>query len=78
MLFENNSCLIKNTKTSHVIFEINLTKNKLFPVEISNLESYARVVKEKETSKLWHIRYGHLNEKSLKLLQQKEMVQGLP
>ena len=63
VLFENNSCLIGDTKTSHVIAEINMTKNKLFSMEISNLESYAMVVKEKETSKLWHMRHGHLNEK---------------
>jgi transposase InsO family protein len=33
---------------------------------------------EKEVSKLWHDRYGHLNYGSLKLLSNKRMVHGLP
>ncbi|CAL2244366.1 unnamed protein product [Prunus armeniaca] len=31
-----------------------------------------------ESSWLWHRRYGHLNYTSLLLLQEKDMVQGLP
>ncbi|KAL3524815.1 hypothetical protein ACH5RR_013187 [Cinchona calisaya] len=36
------------------------------------------VVKGADETKLWHLRYGHLNIKGLKLLQQIEMVCGLP
>lgn len=36
------------------------------------------VVAKVSGDKLWHLRYGHLNEKGLKLLVQKNMVVGLP
>ncbi|KAL8137788.1 hypothetical protein V2J09_003789 [Rumex salicifolius] len=31
-----------------------------------------------DLSKLWHVRYGHLSHKGLQILQDKEMVQGVP
>ncbi|KAL6315260.1 hypothetical protein AAG906_000341 [Vitis piasezkii] len=52
--------------------------NKLFPLEMSSIEKHALVVKETSESNLWHLRYGHLNVKGLKLLSRKEMVFGLP
>lgn len=55
-----------------------MTQNKLFPLQVSNMEKYVFSVKENNESKLWHLRYGHLNVRGLKLLSQKEMVSGLP
>ena len=44
-----------------------MTRNKLFPLEISSIESHAHVVKENKESRLWHLYYGHLNVKGFKL-----------
>ena len=55
-----------------------MTPNKLFPLEVSNVESHALVVKEANDSRLWHLWYGHLNVNGPKLLSQKDMVYKLP
>ncbi|KAA3475371.1 retrovirus-related Pol polyprotein from transposon TNT 1-94 [Gossypium australe] len=68
------SCVIKDKKSRKIIVDVQMAPNKLFPLEVSN----ALVVKENSECKLWHLRYGHLNIKGLKLLSQKEMVFGLP
>ncbi|KAL6327307.1 hypothetical protein AAG906_018760 [Vitis piasezkii] len=69
----------------NVYFIPSLTQNllsvgqlMLFPLEVSSIEKHALVVKETSESNLWHLRYGHLNVKGLKLLSKKEMVFGLP
>lgn len=62
-----------------ILASIPMTENKMFPLEISKLEQ-ALVVSEinLEESKLWHLRYGHLNMNRLMLLSQHKMVHGLP
>ncbi|KAK9165893.1 hypothetical protein Scep_001084 [Stephania cephalantha] len=53
-------------------------KNRLFQIEIK-IESYPcfkSIVSDE--SWLWHLRYGHLNFESLKLLTHKNLVKGLP
>ncbi|KAL3512752.1 hypothetical protein ACH5RR_025469 [Cinchona calisaya] len=77
MMLENTSCIVKDKKTNHVAVEVSMTRNKLFPLKISSLENHDMVVKGADETKLWHLRYGHLNIKGLKLLQQTEMVRGL-
>lgn len=56
-----------------------MTENKIFPLEVSKLEQ-ALVVNENffENSKLWYMRYGHLNMTGLRLLSLNKMVHGLP
>ena len=55
-----------------------MTTNKMFPLDIAQMENYGLVSKELSISVLWHLRYGHLSGKGLKLLHKKEMVLGLP
>ncbi|KAJ0094031.1 hypothetical protein Patl1_27066 [Pistacia atlantica] len=78
ILFNDVSCVIRDKKSDQIIVDVRMTPNKLFPLEVSSVESHALVVKENRESSLWHLRYGHLNVKGLKLLSQKEMVFGLP
>ncbi|KAL9327212.1 hypothetical protein ACSQ67_007857 [Phaseolus vulgaris] len=35
-------------------------------------------IEDEELEALWHKRYGHLNSKSIQIMQQKQMVEGLP
>lgn len=51
-----------------------MTKSKMFPLEISNVENYDLVTVGKNDSKLQHMRYGHLHFKGMRLLGQKGMV----
>jgi GAG-pre-integrase domain/Integrase core domain len=53
------------------------TPNNLFPLEIGKVKEKALTTKEDSQSRLWHLRYGHLNINGLKLLNQKHMVIGL-
>ena len=55
-----------------------MSKNRLFPLNIQN--DIAKCLKAcyKDTSWLWHLRFGHLNFGSLELLSKKRIVRGLP
>ena len=53
-----------------------MAQNKMFPLEVSNVKSYA-LVSSNNDEKIWHLRYGHFHVKGLKLLAQKNMVVGL-
>lgn len=50
----------------------------MFPVEFSHKAGYMMLNSRVDELKLWHCRYGHLHEKGLKLLSNKQMVNGLP
>ena len=50
----------------------------MFPLEISSIDRHALATYVKSESLLWHLRYGYLNINGLKLLNQKDMVNGLP
>ncbi|KAJ4754257.1 polyprotein [Rhynchospora pubera] len=78
ILFEGSTCLIKESETNKLIAEVTMATNKLFPLEISGVREKALAMKELNQSELWHLRYGHLYVKGLKLLNQKQMVYGLP
>jgi hypothetical protein len=57
-----------------------MTANKMF-VLLANAKmqsSNCLRVAIKDTTDLWHRRYGHLNNKSLKTLHYKQLVKGLP
>lgn len=77
-LFSNQACYIKDAKTGQLVIKVQMTTNKMFPLDIAQMENYGLVSKELNTSILWHLSYGHLSEKGLKLLHKKEIVFGLP
>ncbi|KAA0066378.1 retrovirus-related Pol polyprotein from transposon TNT 1-94 [Cucumis melo var. makuwa] len=82
ILFDDGACLIKNKQTGRVLAKVKMTQSKMFPLEVSNVESFALTAiatnTTKNNSELWHLRYGHLNIKGLSLLNQRDMVIGLP
>jgi len=49
----------------------------MFPLEVSGVINYALVAKICDAN-LWHLWYGHLNVRGMKLLCEKNMVIGLP
>lgn len=78
VIFEDGACVIKDNHSGQIMINISMTQNKMFPLEVSNMGNFVLAAGEKYDSKLWHLRYGHLNIKGLKLLNEKSMVLGLP
>ncbi|KAL4312115.1 hypothetical protein GQ457_01G013630 [Hibiscus cannabinus] len=44
----------------------------MFPLDVSTMENFALAANAKDDSELWHLRYGHLSVKGLKLLSDKD------
>ena len=75
--FENNKCQIYDKNKGQIITTVAMAPNQIFLLKMPFEEKLALSSINDETT-LWHLRFGHLNLKSLKLLKQKEMVIGLP
>ena len=70
-----------------LIIEAQMSANRMFKVH-AHQQSHSQfsptmtdtcfLANVSETTRLWHRRYGHLNYKSLKSLEHKKMVTGLP
>ncbi|CAL2269077.1 unnamed protein product [Prunus armeniaca] len=60
------------------VAKIKMMANKVFPLIMTSKENYVLKAENVEESHLWHMRYGHLNQRSLQLLHKKDMVVGLP
>jgi hypothetical protein len=60
-----------------LIMSSKMATNKLYHI-IAEAKPACLQVECEDIAYLWHCRYGHLNYKSLKNLQQKNMVRGLP
>ena len=61
-----------------LIAQVNMTASRIFLLHLNNTSHRCFSARLKEESWLWHYRYGHLNFGGLKILQQKNMVEGLP
>ena len=73
-----DSTLTLKDKNKKVIAKVHMSKNQIFSINIKTEIKRCYQAYLKEESRLWHLRYGHLNYESLKLLSSKEMVNGLP
>lgn len=77
ILFDGGICSVYDNKLGKYIARIPKASNRMFPLDVSSKENCALTVKASE-SNLWHLRYGHLNVRGLKLLAAKKLVIGLP
>ena len=68
--------MFKDKSRKELLAEIPMAKNKIFPYNQS--ESHALKATLDVDNWLWHHRYGHLNFRSLSLLSEHKMVDGLP
>ncbi|KAK2983132.1 hypothetical protein RJ640_022604 [Escallonia rubra] len=74
VLFNDGACVIKDKQSGCRMINISMTQNKMFPLEVSKIENFVLATGRIDDSKLWHLRYGHLNIKGLKLLSEKCMI----
>ena len=75
ILCNDGFCSVYDKKSGHNLVSIPMAQNRMFPLEVSGVKDHVLVAKMSE-SNLWHLRYGHLNVKGLKLLGDKSMVVG--
>jgi hypothetical protein len=61
-----------------LIVEARMTSNRMFPLYMQDNVQTCFSTKVHDSTWLWHFRYGHLNFNGLKILQEKNMVIGLP
>ncbi|BBN69138.1 hypothetical protein Prudu_770S000100 [Prunus dulcis] len=62
----------------NLLAKVSMTGNRCFPLSLKYANSVAMKATIEESTWYWHRRFGHLNMQSLKLLQQQELVYGLP
>ena len=78
IVFDDGYCYIQEKRSGQTIAKARMTKNRMFPLNISTVKEKAMVVNGWKDSDIWHLRYGHLHLNGLKLLKSKDMVMGLP
>ena len=59
--FDDGVCTIKNKKFGKTIAKVPMTNNKMFPLEVSMVESCTMAASGDNETRLCHLRYGHLN-----------------
>ncbi|KAL4388782.1 hypothetical protein GQ457_09G029540 [Hibiscus cannabinus] len=74
---KNRSLSIKN-KNGELVVQVDMTRNRLFTIDIESGEVKCMKTAIKDDSWLWHLRYGHLGFTGMKLLSKAKMVNGLP
>lgn len=76
--FEGKTCaILDKMEPNHVMARIPMEKNRNFPLTFKYAENMAMKAQVMDESWLWHLRLGHLNFQSLKVLHNKNMVHGL-
>jgi hypothetical protein len=55
VIFDDEACVIRDKNSGHTMANVHMTKNKMFPLEVSNMEHFALTIGAKNESKLWHL-----------------------
>jgi len=74
---KNHSLYLRNQERI-LLAKVPITINKLFLIDIQNDNAKCLKVCLKDNSWIWHLRLGHLNFDSLKIMSTKRMVKELP
>jgi hypothetical protein len=79
ILIKEGTCRIYHQQRG-LIINTQMTANRMFLVyaKMKPLPGNCLKMEEEDLETLWHRRYGHLNNKSIQIMQQKQMVKGLP
>ncbi|CAA7019223.1 unnamed protein product [Microthlaspi erraticum] len=79
ILIKGGRCKIYHQQKG-LILETQMTINRMFLVYAMKrpISGSCFKLEEEDLENLWHRRFGHLNNKSIQLMQRKQMVKGLP
>ena len=76
--FDNDECAVIDKKCTVTLAKMKMAENNVFSIYLPQNENVALQVETYDESYIWHLRYGHLNQKALQLLKQNDMVIRLP
>ncbi|KAK2967442.1 hypothetical protein RJ640_022374 [Escallonia rubra] len=71
ILFDDGVYMIEDKKSGQIMASVHMAENMIFPLEVSNVDKKVLIASERNATNLWHLRYGHLHVRGLKLLSQK-------
>ena len=71
--FDNSGCEIRNRNGKMIAFGTRV--GNLYYLEYCQNKEQLNMVEEESKERLWHCRYGHLGEKTLKKLAKEELIQ---
>jgi hypothetical protein len=78
VVFENQQYTIYDkNRGNRVVTVVPMSNNRMFPLMFGEHNNHLANMSYEEKNWLWHLKYGHLNFHSLKLLTSKELVYGL-
>lgn len=79
VIFEDKQCKVYHKERGLIITSV-MTRNRMFVIkgQMIPLAITCLNVEHSDLSHLWHCRFGHLSQKGLKTLVQRDMVKGLP
>ena len=78
VVLKNQQCTIYDkNRGNRVVIVVPMSKNRMVPLMFGEHNNHLANMAYEEKIWLWHLRNGHLNFHSLKLLTSKELVYGL-
>ncbi|BBH05186.1 multidrug resistance-associated protein 9 [Prunus dulcis] len=75
---DNKAEVYDDSSLSNLVARVHMKGNRSFPLKLQTDLHVALTASINQSTLLWHRRMGHLNFQSLKLLQNEDMVFGLP
>jgi hypothetical protein len=67
---------VTKKKTMRTIMSVQRSGNRLYKIELRTVEPVSFLAKVADESWLWHVRLGHVNFQSIRMLVEKEMAGG--
>ncbi|KAJ0847396.1 putative RNA-directed DNA polymerase [Helianthus annuus] len=79
VVIKQGECRIYHPKKGVIIKSV-MTRNRMFLVQgvMNYATSQCMKVSDEENTQIWHRRFGHVNYKSVRAMQHRELVKGLP
>ncbi|XP_024984146.1 uncharacterized protein LOC112520048 [Cynara cardunculus var. scolymus] len=77
IVFKEESCEVYDPK-GILIGKVTMTENKMFPIKFTNEDFFSLTMNIKDSSLLWHNRFGHMSLNTLAHMHKIELVKGLP
>ena len=77
-IFKEDKFMFLKDKYGRTIAKTEMSKNRMFKLNLKNIQEICLQAKSEDKATLWHMRFGHLHYGGLKELASKIMVHGMP